>query len=74
VRQTEKLLAQQARPLDALPTPPVDPHWRHLQESLQAHLGTRVVLQRRGKRGSITIAFHSDEDLQQLLDRLGLGT
>jgi ParB family transcriptional regulator, chromosome partitioning protein len=74
VRQTERLLAQQAKPRAANPAPPVDPHWRHLQESLQAHLGTRVVLQRRGKRGSITIAFHSEEDLQQLLDRLGLET
>jgi ParB family chromosome partitioning protein len=74
VRQTEKLLAQygQTRAQPAAVAPPADAHWRHLQESLQTCLGTRVVLRRRGKRGSITIAFHSEEDLQRLLDRLGL--
>lgn len=70
VRQTEQLLA---KPSSArAPAQRVNSHWEPLQEALQTHLETRVRLRRKGQSGSITIAFDSDDHLQQVLKRLGL--
>ncbi len=49
-----------------------DPAWQPLERALQTHLETRVRLRKKGQRGSITIAFDSDDQLQQVLKRLGL--
>ncbi len=72
VRETEKLLARQAKPAKAAKARDAGAHYRYLEESLQARLGTRVSLKRRGQRGSITITFVSDDDLQRLLELLGV--
>jgi ParB family transcriptional regulator, chromosome partitioning protein len=72
VRETEKLLARKAKPAKAADDSVAEAQYRHLQESLQARLGTRVTLKRQGKRGAITITFLSDDDLQRLLELLGV--
>jgi ParB family chromosome partitioning protein len=70
VRQTEQLVSSglPAR----TPKPPLDPGLKGIQESLSRFLDTRVQLRKRGKKGSITISFASDDQLEELLKRLGL--
>jgi ParB family transcriptional regulator, chromosome partitioning protein len=72
VRETEKLLARRAKPAKTAKAPDAGAHYSYLEKSLQARLGTRVSLKRRGQRGSITITFLSDDDLQRLLELLGV--
>jgi ParB family chromosome partitioning protein len=71
VRQAEQLVTQ---PQDtASPAPkPVPPHWLRLQDRLQKHFQAEVILKRKGKRGTISIPFASDDDLQRLLQALGI--
>lgn len=70
VRQTEDLVRRlsgqktASRPR-AAPLPEV----AELQERLQASLGTRVTLNRRGQGGTLVIHFYSDEELNSLVDR-----
>jgi ParB family chromosome partitioning protein len=71
VRQTEQLAARP--PQTAAPTEKPRPaHWLRLQDLLQKHFGAEVLLNRRGKRGTISIPFDSDEELQRLLGNLGI--
>jgi ParB family chromosome partitioning protein len=72
VRETEKLLARSAKPVKTARALDANAHYDYLEKSLQARLGTRVSLKRRGRRGSITITFVSDDDLQRLLELLGV--
>jgi len=44
---------------------------RALADNLKRSLGTKVDIQKRGRRGRITIHFYSDEELERLLDLLG---
>jgi ParB family transcriptional regulator, chromosome partitioning protein len=71
VRQTEQLVARSQEPT-ASPKRPQPPQWLRLQDRLQTHLQTQVILKGRGKRGTITIPFQSDDELQRLVQRLGL--
>jgi len=71
VRQTEQLAARPPR----TPAPterPRPPQWLRLQERLRKHFRAEVLLRRRGKRGTISIPFDSDEELQRLLETLGI--
>lgn len=44
-----------------------DPFVEDIEERLRSRLGTRVLVDYRGGKGSIRIAFYSDEDLERLL-------
>lgn len=71
VRQTEALvrrLAGERRP--ARKARSKSPEESDLEAQLRQALGTRVVLRRSGKGGSLVIRFYSDEELNALLDRL----
>lgn len=71
VRQTEDLVNRHNTP----PKPKAsegDTRLKELAGALQAHLGTGVSLRRKGRRGSLTITFRTDEELTGLLERLGL--
>ncbi len=71
VRQTEKLCAGQ----NAAQEPPprvIDPQLTTLQETLRDRLGSKVVLRRKGSKGSITIPFDSEDALERLLKIFGL--
>ena len=72
VRQTEQLIAQQRAPLKDAPA--ADPAATALQERLQSHLGANVHLHRKGHRGTIRIAFTSDDELQRILALIGLSS
>lgn len=73
VRQTESLVkklqgkkAPQRRKME-----PPSPELLDIQEQLQSSLGTKVRLtQKRSGKGTLTIHFYSDEELNSLLDRM----
>ncbi len=43
-----------------------------LQNRLQLHLGTRVVVQHGEKRGRIEIEYYGNDDLERVLNAIGL--
>ena len=85
VRQTEKLARRSALPgkgaatADGIETadrrPATDPEIAALEERLRATVGTKVDLRRRKNgQGRLVLHFYSDEELESLLARLGVGT
>jgi ParB family chromosome partitioning protein len=78
VRQTERIVREAMRPARAAATTAVEPaalaHERAaLEQNLQRALGTKVTLRRGAKGGgSLTIYFYGDEELEGVLDRLGV--
>jgi ParB family chromosome partitioning protein len=68
VRQTEALVRAMSgeRPEKDPPPAPI-PEIKDLQDRLQAHLGTRVRLNRKGNGGNLVIYYYSDEELDSLL-------
>jgi len=81
VRQLEELVAHwqaqpapASRPGAAATAPPTarDPHVVALEGRLRERLGTRVGLRYRKGRGSIEIRFFSDDELERVLDLLGV--
>ncbi|PLX81572.1 MAG: chromosome partitioning protein ParB [Desulfuromonas sp.] len=51
---------------------PLTPELLHLAEELQRCLGTQVKIQPKGKGGKIEINYFSAEDLERLLEQLGI--
>lgn len=80
VRATEKLTQTTAKqgetPSKKAPKDkggaPVDVHLRAITNRLREHLATHVAIHRGAKKGKIEIEYYGDEDLQRLLDLLGL--
>ncbi len=80
VRQAEQLARtavtehKAAAPVADVPVPTTEHQRVALEASVQRALGTKVSL-RVGKRnqGALTIYFYSDEELEGVLDRLGVG-
>jgi ParB family chromosome partitioning protein len=71
VRQTEALVRRlngekPVRPLKAGPSPEA----ADMQQRLEAALGTKVSLQSRKGKGTITLHFYSDEEREALIERL----
>ncbi len=71
VRQSEgiarQIAVERVRKLDA---GAISPHIREIEEKLADSLGTRVRIEKIGKRGKIQIEFFSDEELQAFLERV----
>jgi ParB family transcriptional regulator, chromosome partitioning protein len=73
VRETEALIKRINAEKKATPTPTVPPEQRYfndVSEDLSRYFGTRVRIQRKGKKGRVEIDFFSDEDLGRLLELL----
>lgn len=71
VRQTEELvkrLSGEKAPSAPKKAPP--PEVTDLEKRLEESLGTKVVIRHKGKSGSVTIHYYSDEELDTLLKRL----
>ena len=69
VRQTEELirkLSGEKPKKQSAPAP--NPEIKALEERLRQHLGTRVTLNQRGKGGTLTFHYYSDEELDTLLN------
>jgi len=48
----------------------VDLQIQSLEDSLRKYLGTKVVVQHRGKRGKIEIEYYSNEDLERIVEAI----
>jgi ParB family chromosome partitioning protein len=68
VRDVERRVALMRAPRRS--SPRKDPNTRSAEERLRAALGTRVQISRRGKGGSLRIAFASEAELSRLFDVL----
>ncbi|MBL9175349.1 MAG: ParB/RepB/Spo0J family partition protein [Verrucomicrobiales bacterium] len=78
VRQTEELVARilagpKTPASSATPSPtPRDPHVTDLEGRLRERLGTRVALRYKAGRGALEIRFTDDDELNRVLDILGI--
>jgi ParB family chromosome partitioning protein len=77
VRATERLVQHLAnsrgpdtRP--AIPPREIDVHIRAVANRLRTHLATHVAIHHSPKKGRIEIEYYGNDDLQRLLDLLGL--
>ncbi|WP_155319142.1 ParB/RepB/Spo0J family partition protein [Desulfosarcina alkanivorans] len=73
VRETEALIKRINAEKKPVPIPELTPEQRYfndISEDLSRHYGTRVRIQRKGKKGRVEIDFFSDEDLDRLLGML----
>jgi ParB family chromosome partitioning protein len=50
----------------------ISPELKMMEEKLSAEFGTPVKIERGANTGKITITFYSDEELQSILDRMGV--
>lgn len=74
VRETEILVnrVKEPRKRPELPEPGSEEiYFAGVAEDLSRHLGTKVQIQRRGKRGRVMIEFYDDDDLDRLLKVFG---
>jgi ParB family chromosome partitioning protein len=69
VRASEKLSRTKAKKKSSTP-PARDPDVVSLEQKLITHLGTKVAINSKGQKGSITIEYYSLEELERLLDVL----
>lgn len=79
VRQTEKAVHELNNPApsqSSLPntksSSPSNPHLVRLQNQLRDHFATHVNVTDNGKKGKIELEFYGGEDLQRILDLLGI--
>jgi ParB family chromosome partitioning protein len=78
VRAAEKLVASHLaqkgvkRPARGASTAALSPSLQHLQNRLQQHLATHVLLHHTEKRGRIEIEYYGNDDLQRILNAIGL--
>jgi ParB family transcriptional regulator, chromosome partitioning protein len=77
VRATERLVARQlggTRPRRKRQAAATSATIADVQNRLQEHLGTRVTVHHGEKRGRIEIEYYGNDDLQRVLNALGLPT
>lgn len=78
VRQTEQWVAKingvaPSKPETTKPAPvPADPHVADIENQLRERLGTQVKLQYRAGKGSLEVRFFSDDELNRILEILGI--
>jgi ParB family chromosome partitioning protein len=73
VRETENLIKQLRKkkgPHKAKAPSSEAIYYSRLSEDLTRHYGTKVEIKRFGKRGSVSIEFYDDKDLERLLQLL----
>lgn len=73
VRETEALIKRinaQKKPARIPASTPEQRYFGDISENLSRHFGTRVRIQRKGKKGRVEIDFFSDDDLNRLLEML----
>ena len=71
VRAAESMVKSMLKPARPKTPGEVQAYLNSLAEDLAKNLGTKVNIRRRGKKGSITIEFYSDQELERLLAILG---
>jgi len=76
VRETEALtkkIKNFSGPVKKVAKKEADPEIEHLAEEMKRSLGTQVRIIPRGKGGKIEITYYAAEDLDRLIDVLGIG-
>lgn len=71
VRQTEDLIKRlrtASKAVERKKNSSVDRHLASVADSLSRRFGTKVKINRRGKKGKLEIEFYSDDDLNRLLE------
>jgi len=74
IQTLEKLPSQSEAPEDRKPQDPDAVALREFETRLFRHLGSPCQIQRRGKKGKIAIEFFSDEELERILEALGISS
>jgi len=73
VRDVERIVSGKVEPKPEPPAPvSKDPNWVNLEESLSKYLGSRALIQRSKRGGKIVIEYYSEDELQGILDHIGL--
>lgn len=78
VREAERAVKQTQSPKREQPQPPVsrtaasDPAVRQLEDGLSMYLGAPVRIERAEVGGRIVVSFYSDDDLERILEILGM--
>ncbi len=76
VRQTEAMVKSMLRSRKKADTPRVDAeitaNVRDLEQRLRSCLGTKVAIQDRNKKGKIVIDYYSYEELDRILEKIGI--
>jgi ParB family chromosome partitioning protein len=76
VREVERMARGEARspkaPSEAKRPEGLDPDWEALRQRVSEHLGARVGLDRKSNGGRLTIDFYSEDELDGLLEKMGL--
>lgn len=70
VRQIEKLAKEAKEPSARPKRTPKSADEKRVEEDLRKALGTKVSLNRKGKKGKIEIEFYSSEELERLIELL----
>ncbi len=76
VRQVERIVAdmRSERPKPSLKRQSQKPaHIRDLEDKARQRLGTKVQIDHRDGRGRLIVEFYSEDDLQRILEVLGIG-
>lgn len=79
VRETERLVeqwgkgeAERKASKEESRAPAAEAHLRALESKMQEHFATKVTLKYRGGKGTIEVKFFNDEELNRILDLLGV--
>jgi ParB family chromosome partitioning protein len=78
VRSTEELIKniQQKKSKPAVPkkeTPALPAAYKKIEDQLASHLSTKVnLLRKKNGKGSITLEFYNDSDLERILDKMSI--
>lgn len=70
VRQVEAKIKTKRIKLDIQVDRPIE--LVEIQEKLQLHFATRAAVTKQGKGGKIEIAFHDDDELERILEMMGI--
>ena len=70
VRQIENLAREAKEPAKRAKRKPKSADEKRVEEDLRKALGTKVILNRKGKKGKIEIEFYSSEELERLIELL----
>jgi len=74
VRDVERRVKAATRPKVVKEPPRKDPNTREAESRLERALGTAVRIQRQGKRGKLSIDFHSEDELNRIYELLLRGS
>ena len=74
VRELEELVQESGVPkqVKKAKKAPVDAHFKSLEDNLKSHFGTKVNIKDKNGKGQIVINYLSNDDLNRVLDVLGI--